>query len=309
MLSVLFGPAGLFYSSVNTALVLTLLTLTGVLTFSEYTLYVLVGSFTMAILCGWLLVQSHNKHVNVRDFTFSTYIGRVSCKVIGKSRFKRDYSRPLARAKFKRKLRTTLTFTLASLCLIVTGLIAIPNALNQISTIQNSVVVNGHSDPSNNEDTLESTVPQIAAAFDEQELSSIGIWQIKSQHEEDEFHAHLKGNRFQNTSEGYYRPTLTLSCISGNPTISFEAFEVLGTEKTQLTLLFDARPQESYKWRLHSDYRSAYSTATNSLLSKLSKAEDLQISYLPFGSIERKSIEFTLGKSSVITRKLKRQCA
>lgn len=309
LLSSLLGPAGLFYSSLNSALSLTLLTLTGVLVFADQALYVLLSSFAAAIVCGVLLVRSHNRKVNLREFTLSTYIGRVSCKVIGKTRFKRDYSRPLAKAKFKRKMRNSATYALASSCLVLTGLIALPNAINQFNSIQNKLVpgtkVATIPQAQRTDDTRE--VPAIAAATDA--LSNIGIWQMEATDDNNKFKARLQGNHYQSTSEGFYRPTLTLSCDGGGAKISFAAHEVLGTEHTRLTLQFDKQPKKTRDWNLFDDYRSAYITASKPLLNKLSRSEQLQISYRPFGSDESRSIDFSLGDSSGVTRKLQRKCA
>jgi len=311
LLSVLLGPAGLLYSSVNAALILTFLTLIGVLVAANQALFVLVTSVIASVLCGWLLVRSHNKHVSVRDFTLSTYIGRVSCKVIGKTRFKRDYSRSLAKAQLRRRLRATATFSLALLCLLLTGVIALPNAMNQFQHLTQEqgpdgvVAENEHLEANN----PSLNTPSMAAAMtNEEELSNIGIWLIEQETGADEFHARLLGNNYQSTSEGFYRPILSLSCNSGQATISFEAYEVLGTENTQLTLHFDTRTKEQSEWHLQGDYRSAYTTASKPLLNKLSRSETLQISYRPFGSDENRSVDFDLGQSSAVTSKLGRQC-
>jgi len=303
------GPAGLFYSSVNTALTLILLTLMSVLIISEQVLFVLLAAYCISAICGWLLVRSHNRKVKSREFTLSTYIGRVSCKVVSKTRFKRDYSRPLARAKFKRKIRTSATYALALSCLLLTGIIALPNATAQLRSIQKELLQDRTfaatiPDRDTTATTEVSDLPQMAAATDV--LSNIGVWQLE---ESGKFKARLQGNTYQSTSAGLYRPTLTLSCDSGGKKISFAAYEVLGTEHTHLTLQFDKKPQKSREWKLHDDYRSAYIAVSQTLLSKLSTSEQLRISYRPFGADTVRSINFSLGDGSDITRKMRRQCA
>lgn len=291
----MLGPAGLFYSSVNVALLLILTTLIGVLVVSSQSLYVLIGSFLLSVLCGWVLVRSHNRDVGDTDFALSTYIGRVSCRVIGTTRFKRDYTRPLAIAKLKRRLRSGATYGLATLCVAITAYIAMPNAKRQIDTQFDS--------------ELDNEAPSIAAASALPRLSNIGVWLYNNDEDNHSFQARLQSNDYQATSEGYYRPTLSLSCDSGHATVSFNAYEVLGTEDTMLTLHFDTTPEESFHWALHGDYRSAYTPASKPLLKKLTVSEHLQIDYRPFGAEESRSIDFSLGKSAVATGKLRNRCA
>lgn len=315
LLCLLAGPAGLFYTSVNSALALTFSTLFGVLLFAEQTLYVLLGAYITSVVSGIFIVRLHNKQVAKRDFTLSTYIGRVSCKVIGKTHFKRDYTQPLARAKLKRRAQTAARYSLASLCLLITGILSYPNAVNQLTLMRQNInaelvmaSIAGDNSPPKNVVTV--AEPRLAAATaDKLTLTNVGIWQIESPGDDNIFQARLLGNTYQITSEGSYRPTLTLSCSGGQATINFNAFEVLGTEDARLALTFDTRPEQSSEWALHNDYRSAYKAASSPLLSQLSKSFHLQISYRPFGSSENRSIDFDLGKSSVVTKKLKRQCA
>lgn len=294
LLAIVLGPAGLFYSSVNVALLLILITLIGVLVVSSQSLYVLIGSFLLSVLCGWVLVRAHNRHIKDRDFALSTYIGRVSCRVIGTTRFKRDYTRPLAIAKFKRRLRSGATYGLATLCVVITAYIAMPNAKRQIDTQL---------------DGQTTDAPEIAAASALPSLSNIGVWLYDDEENSRHFQARLQSNNYQATSEGYYRPTLSLNCDSGHATVSFNAYEVLGTEDTMLTLNFDTTPEESYHWALNGDYRSAYTPASKPLLKKLTVSEHLQINYRPFGAAESRSIDFSLGKSAVATGKLQNRCA
>lgn len=326
LLAVLFGPAGLFYCSANAALMLTLLTLIGVLVGPQLVLYTIAASFVASIGLGALLVRSHNKFTVDREYVPSTYIGRVSCRVIGKNQFKRDYSRPLAQAKFKRKAKLAASYGLATACLLVTGFIALPTLKSQLNTPDNQSDDAQHTLAATK---LESNSKDSAAAMSEAmseangpnatlriaaarshagSLSNIGVWQVYPDKGDRSFKAQLLGNHYQNTSEGYYRPTLTLSCDSGHATISFDAFEVLGTESASLTLHFDTRPEQSFNWRLQSDYRRAYSAASKPLLNNLSRSNSLQISYRPFGSEEERSIDFDLGKSSTITSQLSKQC-
>ncbi len=319
LLSVFFGPAGLFYISVNAALFLTLLTLIGVIVFSDAALHVLLASFTGTVVIGYLLVHSHNRLVNSKEFTLSTYVGRVSCKVIGKSRFKRDYSKPLAKAKLKRKVRDTASYALASLCLVLAGLVALPKATDQIDAITQKMADDEKVAEADNENSsqpaLADVAPLVAAAHQStpaseanSQLTNIGIWNVQAHTAGTDFQARLLGNTYKNTSEGYYRPVLILDCDRGQATIRFDAFEVLGTENTQLTLNFDSGPQETFNWKLHSDYRSAYTTASKTLLKKLSRSKQLQVGYRPFGSDLNRSIDFDLGDSSTVTSKLKRRC-
>lgn len=312
LLSVLLGPTGLFYTSANVALFLTLLTLVGALVVPHMVLYVLAASLIVSVACGVLLVKSHNDLTTEREFTPSTYIGRVSCRVIGTNQFKRDYSRPLAQAKFRRKARLVATYGLATACLLITGYIALPAATTQLGASPSvddlpDITMNGQAVAVAEQSA---NIPKIAAArTTAKSLSNTGVWQIYPDNAEHSFKARLLGNYYQNTSEGYYRPTLTLTCDSGHATISFNAFEVLGTESASLTLLFDTRPEQSFNWRLQSNYRHAYSAASKPLLKNLSRSNSLQISYRPFGSEDERSIEFDLGKSASITSQLSRQCA
>jgi hypothetical protein len=322
LLSVLFGPAGLFYCSANAALLLTLLTLVAVLFAAQFALYIIAASFISSVVCGALLVVSHNKLTAEREYVPSTYIGRVSCRVIGKNQFKRDYSRPLAQAIFKRKAKLVASYGLATACLVITAYIALPKAKTRLDTLNNNGEIQhvlaanepatysgGDTAAATGSDGLTETLQIAAAKPHHTSLSNIGVWQVYPDEGEYSFKAKLLGNHYQNTSEGYYRPTLTLSCDSGHAIISFDAFEVLGTESASLTLLFDTRPEQSFNWRLQGDYRRAFSAASKPLLKNLSRSRSLQISYRPFGSEKERSIDFDLGKSSTITSQLNKQCA
>jgi len=206
-------------------------------------------------------------------------------------------------------MRNSATYAMASSCLVLTGLIALPNAIAQFHTLQTKFTDDKKFTTTSNQQQSDNTksVPKMAAATGT--LSNIGIWQIEPDNGNSRFTARLLGNNYLSNSSGFYRPELTLSCDSGRAKISFTAFEVLGTEHTNMTMQFDMQPGKSLEWNLHNNYEGAYITASKPLLNKLSRSEQLQINYRPFGSDEYRSVDFSLGASSDVTKKMKRQCA
>jgi len=253
---------------------------------------VLLYSVLIAIATGILLVRTHNRQARKRDYTESTYIGRVRCRVVGKKPVKRNYSDRLEKIRRAKKLHMATVCTLATLCL-VTGLF---NALPYINNYKSGVA---------NEPLISAAT---AVKPDSRTLENSEFWQFTEKGVRD-ITATLKADSYQNGSDGWYRPQLTLNCIGNKTSLDFRTREALGTESAKLTVSFDNVSVTEFNWSTSKDYQAAHVTHAIALARQIAKAHRLKIAYTPFGTSESKIATFNLGASAAAVKKVRGKCA
>ncbi len=297
LLAAMLGPLGLCYVSINAALSLTLLTLVSILLLKHYSVYFLLISVPLAIALGLLLVNNYNRRVGVRSFTLSTYIGRVSCKIIDKTPTARSYKKVLAKARLKNTIAKHLHKALAALCIIVTGFIAAPNIIKNVDL---KSTPKAHAEPLT-ESSDKSVAVSIVAADD-------GKWTINLD-EGNAYSASLSTARYENSSDGLYRPSLTMSCINNKTSVTFNSNEILGTETTAIGLSIDDVKLSETRWPSTTDYKSASAPKPINLARQLIDKRTLEITFHPFGSNEHKLARFNLTNSNTPIETIKKHCS
>lgn len=297
LLSAFCGPPGLCYSSIKAALLLTLTTLLLILAFNNHSLIILCASFPVSVLAGALLVRAHNKKLAISEFSPSTYIGKVSCQVVGKTTIKRDYHKLLVKARRKNRFNTHANTALGLMCVIVTAFIALPDLLERL-TISSQLKV----DVSTDTNSLSKT-----PGTNKIELLNSGRWQIKND-EPGSYSVSLKADEYQNSSEGWYRPELTLSCHNNKTNLVFSTMEILGTEVSNINLSFDSFTGEQKKWKTRADYRSALAPLPISLAKTITESGNLKVAYQTFGTSQTKTANFKLSDSADAVKSVRQKC-
>jgi hypothetical protein len=87
------------------------------------------------------------------------------------------------------------------------------------------------------------------------------------------------------------------------------AHEVLGTERARVQYRLDVGHPVSSHWALRSDYSSAIAANSIALARLLRRHKDLQVSYQPFHSDHRRTINFELQSASEVVDKVRRRCS
>lgn len=298
LLSALCGPLGLCYISVKAALLLSLTTLLLIFALKHQSLLILFLSLPISIFAGAMLVRSHNKKLSIRDFSLSTYIGRVSCQVIGKTEIKSEYHKLLTKARWKNRVNAHANTVLGIMCIIVSAFIAMPNLIENFTAASLAA----------NENTTEVNSPSKTASTKKIEPLDNGRWQIESS-EGNNFTASLKADEYQDSSDGWYRPTLKLACINNKTNLIFSTSEILGTAKTNITLSFDGSGEKPKPWKTATDYRSAIAPAPISLTKKIRESDSLTVSYQTFGTTQKKAATFKLSDSQSTIKSFRKQCS
>ena len=290
LLAALFGPLGVLYTSTVASLVLTLSTLIALYFWPGNRLLVIAMSIASAVLAGCVLAIVHNRKAENRNFRCSGYIGRVSCKVIGPTQFKRDYNKPLARVRRYKRLRTACMYATTCAGGAICAIMVYPD-IDTTDTLRSKT---GHQ-----------AVPIIAAA--RAPLEDTEIWQV-ARDTSDEFQAVLRANDYQTSSVGLYRPKLQLSCANNKTALTFIAVEVMGTGKTRLKLGFDQQANTSVNWHSSEDYQSANAPRPIGMVRKFKSTDSLQIAYWPFGQTAPKTATFNLSNSDQVVDKVRSLC-
>lgn len=302
LLAAFFGPLGICYSSVKAALTLTLCTLVLILVLKNHDVHLLIMSIPVAIALGNIIVHTQIRKANNRDFRLSTYIGQVSCRIVGKKPVKREYHKALAKTRRQKKLSVMLNGTLAGLCIFISGLITAPEVTK---LLKNNAV------PTDHTDTELATIAEQSP--DSTEFSDSGTWYTTIS-ESNNFTASLKADEYQYSSDGWYRPKLTLSCIANKTTLLFESVEILGPESTAISLTFNnvkpAKSQEKMQWNTTPDYRSAIAPRAIAIISRLTEIESVDVTFQPFGGdSSSKTSSFNLSNSHDVVQTVKKQCS
>lgn len=294
LLTTFFGPIGILYVSVSTALALTLATLTAVLVANENSIFVLVTSSLIAAVVGSMFVRSHNRMTRLRDYSVSTYIGQVSCKITGKKPVKRNYSQRLAKVRRAKKIRAATVYALATLCVMVGALNTLPYVVNQFNNILTFA-----------EPVASAATPPSLGKL---KLNDTEVWQFTDTNDRN-IAATLKADNYQTGSDGWYRPELALKCIDNTTQMEFSTEEVLGTRTVSLLLSFDNAEETRVYWPIGEDYRTAGTSHAVSLAKNIARAHSIKIAYTPFGTEVPKIAAFNLAQSSGVVNTIKQKCS
>lgn len=300
-LALLIGPPALCYVSVNAGLWLTLGTLLVILSFEDNALYLLLASFPVAAVLGLLLVYYHNRKIAIREFSLSTYIGRVSCKFDHKSPVQRSYHKSLSRARLKNQIVKHQPTVLGILCTVIITWIAAPNLVNRLAMYKNlawrTKVASDNSDP----------LPEKKPA--NVKLPDSGMWTVDVINN-NQVSAVLKADDYQKNSNNItYRPKLILSCTDNKTTLKFETAEILGTEKALIKMAFSNNKVKQKHWNVTADYQSALAPDPINTAREIRDHSQVEVFFNPFETNAPKTTHFDLHNSRDIVREIAERCS
>ena len=113
---------------------------------------------------------------------------------------------------------------------------------------------------------------------------------------------------YQNSSDGFYRPDIRLSCQQNNYSVSFAVNEILGTDTTRLSITSDSKQVLDEKWQLSESYYTATTTNPDELIKTLRSAVEITVTYRPFAAKSIKVSTFNLQGSAQAISVFKERC-
>ncbi|OED39126.1 hypothetical protein AB833_16430 [Chromatiales bacterium (ex Bugula neritina AB1)] len=291
LLTVVFGPIGVLYTSSIVSFFLTGSTLAAIFYWPDKNRVIIGVSYITAAVIGYLLVIQHNRKTRIRNFNVSSYHGRVSCRVTDQVIIKRNYDKPLAKARRNKSLHDFAVWSVSCLSGVSCALVAFPEMLgvfNQSGRSEKRVVA--------------SSEPQFRRALPETDA-----WKITADRD-NEFSALLSADSYQDSSVGLYKPKLSVSCASNKTAVTFVTKEVLGTQATNVSVGFNHNGMSKVNWQAFGDYQSASVSFPISFVKQIKTSSTLQINYLPFGQTTVKAANFELSGSETVISKVRQLC-
>jgi len=299
LLSATLGPFALFHLNPILALALLTPTVSALAVSIEYVFFILGASATLSVVFGVILVNKHNRDL-VKNFQHSTYYGNVSGKVVRREAADKDYHRALNKVRQRKFAGKFATYSLLLLCVIASGFILAPNIQHALNSVESSIASNsvGFTDS-------DSPVVKVGANYTiDHERQP--IW-VQSTHKGN-VSASLKAVEYQNSSDGFYRPDIRLSCEQNNYSVSFSVNEVLGTDITRLSITSDRNQVLEGNWQLSENYYTATATNTDEMINTLSSAIEVTVAYRPFAAEAIKVSTFNLQGSAKAISVFKERC-
>ncbi len=299
-----FGPIGLIYSSMPAALLLTVLTMITALFFLSQIIYVVIGSLILSVFIGDQLVCAYNRNRHMQLHNPGAYIGGVRCRVTGKARQLPHYAIALNKVRWQRRTIAWCKYGVSPLVIFTCLWCAQPEPIQRsfVDSLQRFV--------------LASDEPHLAAAYAAQEppVPAVVIseapdsWHASGDSSRAEPSYVLKSRNFINGPNGWTRPELRLECRDNRTSVLFITHEVLGTERAQIQYRLDAGHPVSSNWPLRADYSTAVAADSIALARLLRHHSNLQISFQPFNSTERRTVNFELQNATRVVDKVRQQC-
>lgn len=287
LLCAILGPLGVFYSSPLISIVLTIITAIAVIFSPANVLYIIAASFIVSIFASMFLVSRHNRLL-AKNFEPSSFLGGVSCKVIRRETSDKEYHLKLRKVRRKKRAIRHVVFCFAVLGIAGCGLVLHPDFRY---TLQSSYMF-GISSPENS--TVILTDPSsVSGEYAEQKTPS---W-IRAE-QEDSVSSSLRALEYQDSSDGYYRPEIELSCGNRARAVSFIASEVLGTESASIIMKSDDNQKLELQWTISDDFTVATVSKPDEAVRLIRAAKELSVVYKPFGSEHEKVATFDLRNST-----------
>jgi len=285
-----FGPLGILYSSPTAALFLTFATLCAMLLIPGYILTIIAVVAALSVVCGGASVAMHNRDDRRRNYSTSSFIGRVNCKVTGKTALQKNYHNPLAKVRRYRKMKHIAQSTLAIALAVVSAAIAAPR-------IETALLVRF---------PAPSVEPLPAAALPSK-MPAKSDWTTR-QADDGNFSAVLGAVSYQESNEGLYRPRLEVACVDNRSQLKFNTQEILATDKTALKIAIGSNEAIQTEWAVSDDYRTAVAPHAITTIKQIGANDKFAISYLPFGADQSKTAVFNTSKSAEAISALRSAC-
>jgi hypothetical protein len=300
-----FGPIGLIYSSMPAALLLTVLTVIAALFFLSQIVYVVIASLILSVFIGDQLVCAYNRNRHTQLHNPGTYLGGVRCRVIGKGANAPHYAAALNKARWHRRAVAWCKYFVSPVVIFTCTWFAQPEPVQRafVDSVQRMIMADDEPGIAAAHAALRDDVPDMVLSEDP------GIWRANEDGNADVLAFVLKARNFVNSPNGWIRPELQLECRDNRTSVLLIAHEVLGTERARVQYRLDVGHPVSSHWALRSDYSSAIAANSIALARLLRRHKDLQVSYQPFHSDHRRTINFELQSASEVVDKVRRRCS
>lgn len=302
-----FGPLGLLYSSLTAALLLTVATLLAALLFLPHIAYVVTGSLILSVFIGDRLVCTYNRRRQSLLYNPGAYIGGVRCRLTGhKVANEPGYAAALKRVRWHRRIVAVSKYGLSPLALLVCIWLTQPEPLRNALVVALQAPLSAAASVES-EPPFEAALRVDSALPDSLPSESASYWQALPG-AAGEVAFTLKSRNFINTTDGWVRPLLKLSCASNRTRMQIQTHEVLGTEYARVSFALAADKLAAASWTLHSDYRTLQVSQPVSLVRRFVGSNNLQVIYQPFDSDTRRYATFDLSDSQRVVASVRRAC-
>lgn len=266
------GPIGLAIESVQYAITATLFSLALMLAFTSYALWIWLAGTVLSAATGALLIRARFKREEIDNYQLSTFVGTVSCRVIAKGSVDRSYKKLLKKLKFRRKLGYGIDLALGVVCVLLVITITAPGYVSGLFL----------SDTATDDANALKAETKPAESYQTSPLLSTdseGTYTVRSTNI-------LLGR------SGPYRATLELGCLNNSTTLSITSTDILGTERSAVTISLNDDRSQKTTWYIHDDFHSATSPKPIEMLKKMKHQSEVVFQFQPFDSSEINKAQF-----------------
>lgn len=275
LLCITLGPIGLFSYSWQIAIPAVLLTITCLLTFSEYAILVWLFAIFLSTVIAISLLRANLKREKIDNFRPSSFIGTVSCKVVpGKTLQARrnvGYEPLLKKYRLRRRLNKAFNMTLAVLCTLMVYLIVARDHFVQMTA---------NTRQSQKSETSDNTLSYI----DHQQATLLKSAQPGA-------YTVLSTNLLSGKNS-HYRAALLINCKNNKTNLALHAADILGTESSTVKFTNSTKQIHSSKWHIHSDFHTATANRPISTLRKIKDQNEIVVQYHTFDNDEKSTAHF-----------------
>lgn len=287
LLCFVLGPIGLAGESIRFAIIASLLTIALILTFTHYALWIWMISVVLCAAAGSLLVKARFKRSEIDNYHLSTFVGTVSCRVTDSGTADRSYKKLLKKRKFRRRLALGTNVALGSVCVLIIVAIAMPDYVTALF----------HSEPS----ARSSTILAETAPADSYQVAPLLI-------SDSEGRFSVRSTNILSGQSGPYRAVLELGCLHNSTTLTIRSKDILGTERSNVSIGVNEDRSLLTTWSIHNDYHSAVSPQPIETLKKMKHQSDVVIQFQPFDSTEISEAHFDSAMINTAIENIRKEC-